>query len=1701
MSKPKLVKRIYYNLLSIFRRTERFISISIKQLIWLLRRTSKKQLRDGDAAQTGYVLPTVTMVMLVVVLLSTAIMLRSFDRTEQALFVRTNEAALAAGAGPGVERGLAKLREAEGSAEKTLTETELNNELGKPAGGDDKYTLPDETRLTIAYDIEGVNEGEEVYNQESIDTAWKFPVDTDGNGIYDSFNVYGIFVRSPKLSNDELVFERARTPLDSVAPPIPAIGSLKEGCERLGVSRATVGTTDWYKVGATLKKSIFVYSAVVPISKDEVPGGDKYEAKSEQAGIVALELQQDRERVPLSNNAVVYEDDLQITPGGGLQLNGRVFTNSNLLTGRKQEDIEYYLVSSPQSCFYEMENNKIVVGGNVGIGQPGDSNELGDVRVDLFNIGGGHKKSTMGSANKPVNNTPDEITYDGKRYEDRLNSLVTNTLTGAEPQEVLDKIAQGTKSRNEALYDYFKARTRRVPTEEPAGNDEISPQGSADQPASSGGPLRPPQDAIDIDTNGLNLNITGDTALPAATEPDLLSETGVETRIGDRVLIGNGLPAKWYDESIGRFATFTKSQDFSGVLWDEYKEEEEDQDFRSRQTRIQPIGDLDPVRDGFWEIAAAEQPEFLFSGRGGLRVITGAGVYERKNSFLPPPPDLNNATAFNPSNPGTNPPDYDDPGTANQEQFRIVWPDSMPMSPLGIQIGGNYLVKGYDNSGTTGWVGTEGGDLETRNINEAAVTPTIDGTNKYLKGDLRMRATAVYLYNDNAYEGPGTYQTPVACVSSYYDPSDPITARNQTGLPWGADPNGKSNNGIVYGAPTVTASTLTGISAPGTTGLFAGDEYGAYTTLAEKIGYQANLVFPSGRFVNPTLRYALESKRNNEDLSLSQQSAIDSTICALQILDKTITPNDTLIPHGAIREVAFLDGRQIRAIEGGDEDKTNYDLFVEDRQPLEIRVTQLDLDLMRKQSIGNMSIKNAPSSAKEEFLLPNSGIIYATRDDALPDVTDRSEDLPIEDEDNQNLTSSAIDFKLDSTRRPNGIMLVNGSILARKNNDNNYDGKEAERGIILASNVPVYVQADPAGFNLHQTPGGSNLEEFTDKLTEDWSNFYDRDTLEAQFACRNGDPMFEGRKGGVADCNPGDLWRPAAVISDAVTLLSNNFRPGFRTEGDYDLRNNANIANDSRLGGKGFDFDGQNGIDNANPLNEENFRLDLNGDGEYSGTVEESDITAAAAYQLKRLKNGFYENNFVTSFEWYKDDGNPDDFDNLSGTGTGGTAIDGGNFTDQSSQTIEYSSGNNPDSEFSSYFNSFITPVQRRAKFPVYLMETCMKLPVSECEVDDWFVGFDDATAPGNLITSSNVLDTGSPANYKNYAVDDRQIAGTTADPATDANIVPSWNSNEIRRYPRRVAFKRDTTYKLVDDSTPTPKPLTPGENPIPLGLNANQINEYPKGKGVPQKTSNSSLWFRTVAGDDPYANDGANNSTYNDGNILSIDDELGGGQFGAGSVDITAQPLLVPVIQFQNPRGTPAANFKVQGTASDKPNWLQKASESTFNLVVGSGDAPPRSTPPEPNGGLPNFARYIENWTGSDAKISGSFIQFKRSSYATGPFTSVVTDKGKEVSRFGYDVKNPGPYRNSNGQGKQPHYLPPKRVYGFDTGLLYQFPDLFSATFTQPATSQPIELFREVDRENLWVQNLLCATQEDAGSYNGFALPESQRPETCPVQ
>lgn len=1559
----------------------------------LLRRRFILSHRDRYA-KAGFVLPTVAMVLLVVVLLSLAITFRAFDRAKYAQNTRVDQQVLSL-ATPALERAKVKLEKAFGEFTETPSELGLLGELTKP----NRYKFQDENTLTLAFDIDGSPGQKETTgtdgkayvkptDQETLNTAWKFPVDLNNNGKTDDpedgFNLYGIFFRSPER-NSKGEFTRVRTPLDARSYPLPKLTSAaitnKDCPQSLGTSASLVGSSDWYKVGANLKKSFFIYAATIP---------------NKGSGFSALEIQQDRERVPLVNNAVVYEDDLQITPGAsGIQINGRIFTNANLLTGKRSTGgpVEYYQVSSPKSCFYEMENSKIIVGGNVGIGAPDSDTALDPVQVHLFKSGSAPtNKPIMSSAEQPVEGIAKNISYSDQKYVSRIDSLRTEQMGNAnttDPQEVKDDVADGI-DREKALENYFRARTRRVPT--------VDTQTNTPSLQGSGNTLRPPDEhafpyqAPDNTTsnNGTNLNGTAPKLMPPATEPSLVKNNQEETRLGDRIAMGNGLPAKWFNNN-----DFTSSDT---QLITDYKWDEGTPEPRYRKTQMQDLADFGSTqRNGFWEQAAAKAPSDTDKGVGGLRIVTGAGIYSNAKSFLPVPPTA-------PNNPIT---------SEDESQFDVVWPDTMPM-----------------------WK-----DDNLDGLPDIGASPQLDK-----QGDLKMRATVVYHYIKDPWNPDGDAaakrQSPLACISSYYDPTTEKTAMNRAGLPniklretdrtlaWGTTNTvttnpGNSHNGVVYSMPSTAIAQAT----PGANGLFtltdpkAKDPTDSTADFKQKIIYQANLVFPDGRFVNEPLRKALQKAPDGR--SLDEQSAIDTTLCAMTILnDLGGNPNDkpgagdTVIPHGAIYETAFLDSRQIKSIENNDKTPDTYDRPIEDRQPLEIRATVIDLDLLRRGTVGSTG----------EYLLPNSGIIYATREDALLDQSDNdttSWDL-----------RSPVDYILDETRRPNGIMLINGQILARGGNTNDYN--DIEKGLILATDLPAYVKADSSnGFNLHQsTPGGAQLEEFdTTALTgtpKKWTetSFYGRTKLNKSFACRKGDTRLE--------CvGNGDLWRPATVISDAITLLSNNFKTGYRNLGDYDLRNNTVLSADyithkglNPIIAGGYNLNNDEDLDDS--FSEVTLKLDLNGDGDQTDTsVSEKVVTVAAARQF----NGFYDNNYVTSTNWYKTDGKPD------ATTT----------------------------KVSSYMNNFITPVQLRGSAPEYVMEICRKPLVSMCTPGDWKIGIDsnsDQKLGSEEEKSSKEIPVNTPVG--------QLFSGTTARVALEP---------KDRIYPRRIAFARDpVTYNLIlDDSSPA--------LPIALGIYNGQVDYAGNGTAftfqIPGFVNNGKSVKTTV----PTSATNALRFQQDTNKPPKLDWNPG---------KSLAQPIWKPLVQLNQ-----IALF------SNTDGWQQPATASTFNLIIASGDAPTRDN--ETNGGLPNFARFIENWTGKEAQISGSFIQFKRSAYATGPFMPIIDRTKATLTKFGNPPSaDPRPYRADNNNGRTAQYMPPNRVYGFDVALLSQSPDLFAAKFTLPSTQPPDQYFREVGKDDHWIQTLLCAAQDtnsnygtaptDYGTGKFYALPADLRPKNCPL-
>ncbi|MBW4662898.1 MAG: hormogonium polysaccharide biosynthesis protein HpsA [Chroococcus sp. CMT-3BRIN-NPC107] len=1737
------------------------------QIQWLLR---SLLVRGSSNFEAGFVLPTVAMVSLVVVLLSVALVVRAFDRSKNASNVRVNQVVLNA-ATPAVDRAKAKLKAL--LSDPTLPRDTPSDIALYNAINSSRYTFGDETQLKLVKDINGNGTIEKqpdssryvLENDETLSTAWKFPVDTDNNGKFDSYTLYSITFRSPSRGTDGK-FNRVRNPLEARTPPMK--GALSRQCENTaGTSSSLVGESSWYKSGSKLTKSFFAYTATVPITASP---GEGYEVYAGNKGFTALEYQQDQSRVPLNNNAALFQDDLELSPGPAFRMNGKIFTNANLLIGGHGGAIRLYQVSSKNSCFYKEENSKINVGGNVGTGNIADTTDQTAVTIDLFKgLGNAPGTATIDGSNRSTTfSGGNKVGYNDAAYTARIALMkqkaltfsttnpptVTSVNSVAEyPAAVKDGFrakvtALGGNSLNpqDVLADqieiYLKDRTRRVPFAEIGfGANALSSYTSANI-FTSGIAIDPP--AVWREPTTANTGLTLNTDNLKQTQPEKQQEEGIETYLGDRINVGNNLPAIWKNGT--SYITDPLEKLFLGstIKWTAPSDKP-----RYRTTQVVALPDIGiSDRNGFWEDAAAQQPANNLSNTGGLRVITGAGIYHNlastntvlsATSFLrATPTTLDNGTSIPIA------PLLAGDTTATAIPYTLIWPDTMPMS------------GGADDPITTG-------------VNESIAPP-----------HLRMRATAVYHYVSSA----GTSQTPIACVSSYYDPTNATTAKNKINFDggYGTDTtNGRSNNGVVYLTPySSNTDRVTAIA----------------TNLAE-LKAQAKLMFPNGRIVNEPLQKALVKLNgsgglldSNKPLSLSENSAIDTAICSIKILDTTLSPSTSpVFPHGAIREATFLNAREIKAI---DKTASNYDLELEQRQPLEIRVTDINLDSDPAKGITKKTI------GTNEYVLPNSGIIYASRDDGLLDLSDTSAEKEL---------ISPTDFKLDPTRRPNSIRLINGSNLER---DDDY--RAEEKGLTLVTNLPAYIRGN---FNLHEQSGTSTdpTEEFTDTLENDWSDFYSRNTtLNTNFACR---------KGQTGCGSNGDQWRAATIISDAMVLLSGSFRDGFRNQGDYDLNNNAGTSVTQARKKNGF-------WDNSfvpsalwwNTSNTDNAYPDEKTTDSYLSSYLTNTITPVQ----RRVDFPEYLMEYCpkipvslcTPSDWVintlnlKATGaiNLPFVPTIHQAGTTATAPSSNveryarrlAFKRKSDNTLELTDVNGEATPIPLGINSlgvikefpystdatatlprtadnalwYQTTTNRAGKpnlnttfetdqplsytgetklvsppTPDILGVPSLNLPESNPASGYTICTKNDGATSSPSVKSSSTLGLSCNSGANNaYDAAQATLTGLLAlNPTTSTtdNIVVPTRTGTTGAFP---AAAGTTTVFTSNPSAPTQPvvnvidvggdfAVNTGDTIIKLVGNENSIFVFRSSgssldfgdsngcstcrgvklvrEGVEANNifwaANSNMKWNTVSSTFPHTlagtfiNKGTGSPKWNNliiegGRILDVNGIPSSSNFSSDTriyaIASNGQPLLVPVLQIHSPEGTPSnssTDLPTDGNLDGQ--WLQRvtADNVTINAVFVSGNSPSR--PEEGDlAGLHNFVRFIERWADKPLNIKGSFMQLSRSAYATAPFTNVLAAKQSAndgtLSIFGYSSTS---YKgNSRG-----YYTPPTRQWGFDVGLLSQSPDLFAQKFTLPPTTPPDEFFRQVGQDDAWVNNLLCAA-EKLPPATAYTAAINQRPNNC---
>ncbi len=141
----------------------------------------------------------------------------------------------------------------------------------------------------------------------------------------------------------------------------------------------------------------------------------------------------------------------------------------------------------------------------------------------------------------------------------------------------------------------------------------------------------------------------------------------------------------------------------------------------------------------------------------------------------------------------------------------------------------------------------------------------------------------------------------------------------------------------------------------------------------------------------------------------------------------------------------------------------------------------------------------------------------------------------------------------------------------------------------------------------------------------------------------------------------------------------------------------------------------------------------------------------------------------------------------------------------------------------------------------------------------------------------------------------------------------------------------------------------------------------------------------------------------------------------------------------------------------------LRTATTTRVNATIISGIIPSRAD--QSYGGLHNFPRFLEKWTGQFMRMSGAFLQINFSTSATGPFDQDAWEPGTAPSV-------------PSGAGEAAiikYYNPPSRLWGYDVGLQYAPAGPVSRRFT-PQETRRSEFYNEPQANDPYIRQLCLA-------------------------
>ncbi|WP_254567830.1 hormogonium polysaccharide biosynthesis protein HpsA [Oscillatoria sp. HE19RPO] len=401
--KHKIQKALTHLVQAIIRFAQKLTSRNTYRFLRTAFVTSRRRL------QAGFVLPTTTLLILVMFLVVSTLIFRSYQRSADVIGDFQRQELLNA-ATPAVDRARAKLEQLfnpeylppgipdEKVLEQKLLERDENSQLS--------FTFSDETKVTLSSD-----NGEQA-------PAWLFKTDVNGNGNTndpeDLVTVYTLIGRTDRNGQtiingpNTLQTEEARANALVVrsGPILTSTNTDNDpACKIIDEDTGEERTQGWFPLNAAiLKKNFQVYALTLPNRLIGNPSPSN-------PMLSTLEYQQDRYYEQGNKWGAWFRTDMEVYPGPIFNWNGAMHSEGSIFM-KAIGGVNSYLISSKGSCFYEPNiNSEISAKNQLVFAVPAapdlDGAFTGVVNIDLHETAG--DEATPPKDLIRLNNTNDSV--------------------------------------------------------------------------------------------------------------------------------------------------------------------------------------------------------------------------------------------------------------------------------------------------------------------------------------------------------------------------------------------------------------------------------------------------------------------------------------------------------------------------------------------------------------------------------------------------------------------------------------------------------------------------------------------------------------------------------------------------------------------------------------------------------------------------------------------------------------------------------------------------------------------------------------------------------------------------------------------------------------------------------------------------------------------------------------------------------------------------------------------------------------------------------------------------------------------------------------------------------------------------------------------------------------------------------------------